>query len=174
MESRASTWCVFTPKFNLNGALATLAGHGITKSESNGAMKVRVRIRGADNGGASEGTPEMYIGDPDGLIVQMQDASYCGGAGVLGNSCLAEPESAPSKGLLALEDLSHVTLLTTNVQRSLDFYQSVFAMRIQGRQGHFPARGGIERRVSGDRRWPRKGRCATFRGQYQSHQLPHA
>jgi catechol 2,3-dioxygenase-like lactoylglutathione lyase family enzyme len=80
----------------------------------------------------------MYVGDPDGLIVQMQDTSYCGGAGVLGNSCLREPESAPSKGLLALEDLSHVTLLTTNVQRSLDFYQSVFAMRIQAHQGPTP------------------------------------
>lgn len=57
---------------------------------------------------------------------------------MLGNSCLAEPESAPSKGLLALEDLSHVTLLTTNVQRSLDFYQSVFAMRIQAHQGQTP------------------------------------
>jgi catechol 2,3-dioxygenase-like lactoylglutathione lyase family enzyme len=131
-------WCVFTPDFNVNRALAILAGHGIDKSESNGAMKVRVRTRGPENGGAKEGTPEMYVGDPDGLIVQIQDTSYCGGAGVLGNTCLPRPESAPSKGLLAMEDLSHFTLLATDAQRSLDFYQSVFAMRIQAHQGPSP------------------------------------
>jgi len=131
-------WCVFTPNFNVEGALATLAGHGITKSETNGAMKVRVRMRGPENGGAKEGTPEMYVGDPDGLVIQIQDTRYCGGAGVLGSICLARPEPAPSKGLLAMEDLSHVTLSVTDAQRSLDFYQSVFAMRIEAHQGPSP------------------------------------
>jgi catechol 2,3-dioxygenase-like lactoylglutathione lyase family enzyme len=128
-------WCVFTPNFHAERALATLAQHGITKSETNGAMKVRVRLRGPENGGAKEGTPEMYVGDPDGLVIQIQDTQYCGGAGVMGNICLAKPEPAPSKGLLAMEDLSHVTLLVSDAQRSLEFYQSVFAMPIQTHQG---------------------------------------
>jgi catechol 2,3-dioxygenase-like lactoylglutathione lyase family enzyme len=128
-------WCVFTPNFHAERALATLAQHGITKSETNGAMKVRVRLRGPENGGAKEGTPEMYVGDPNGLVIQIQDTQYCGGAGAMGNICLAKPEPAPSKGLLAMEDLSHVTLLVSDAQRSLEFYQSVFAMPIQTHQG---------------------------------------
>jgi catechol 2,3-dioxygenase-like lactoylglutathione lyase family enzyme len=132
-------WCVFTANFNVDRAVATLAAHGIARSQTNfGAMKVRVRIRGPENGGAKEGTPEMYVGDPDGLVIQIQDTSYCGGAGVLGNTCLAKLEPSPSKGLLAMEDLSHFTLFVTDAQRSLNFYQSVFAMPIQTHQGPSP------------------------------------
>ena len=40
-----------------------------------------------DRGGAPEGTPELYFTDPDGLVMQLQDPSYCGGAGYLGNVC---------------------------------------------------------------------------------------
>jgi hypothetical protein len=50
-------------------------------------MNVRVRMRGPDAGGAKEGTPELYFTDPDGLQIQLQDVSYCGGSGVLGNIC---------------------------------------------------------------------------------------
>ena len=53
----------------------------------------------------------------------------------MGNICLAKSEPAPSKGLLAMEDLSHVTLLVSDAQRSQEFYQSVFAMPIQTHQG---------------------------------------
>ena len=30
---------------------------------------------------------ELYVTDPDGLRIQLQDTSYCGGGGVLGNAC---------------------------------------------------------------------------------------
>ena len=124
-------WCVFTDNFNVDRALAILAEHGISKSDTNGAMKVRVRMRGPENGGAKEGTPEMYVGDPDGLIVQIQDTGYCGGAGILGNACLAKPEPPPTKGLLALEDLSHVTIFATDAQRSMDFYSRCLRYRFR-------------------------------------------
>jgi hypothetical protein len=39
-------------------------------------------------GGAQEGTPELYFTDPDGLLLQLQDVKYCGGAGLLGEVCL--------------------------------------------------------------------------------------
>jgi hypothetical protein len=29
----------------------------------------------------------LYFTDPDGLLVQPQDVTYCGGAGVLGDVC---------------------------------------------------------------------------------------
>ena len=33
------------------------------------------------------GTAGLYFTDPDGLLMQLQDRSYCGGSGVLGNTC---------------------------------------------------------------------------------------
>jgi catechol 2,3-dioxygenase-like lactoylglutathione lyase family enzyme len=141
-------WCVFTDNFDLDRELAILEEHGITKAESGrgggggglsgGAMKSRVRMRGPENGGAKDGTAELYVGDPDGLVVQIQDSKYCGGAGKLGEVCINPPEPAPTKGLLAMEDLSHFTIFVTDAQRSMDFYQSVFAMPIQAHQGPTP------------------------------------
>jgi hypothetical protein len=32
-------------------------------------------------------TPEITFDDPDGFTVQIQDVSYCGGVGPLGNIC---------------------------------------------------------------------------------------
>jgi hypothetical protein len=44
-------------------------------------------MRGTEFGGAKEGTPELYFTDPDGISIQLQDPTYCGGAGVLGEIC---------------------------------------------------------------------------------------
>ncbi len=134
-------WCMTTGNFNVDRIIAILAEHGISEAERGGAMKMRVRMRGAQDGGAAEGTPEIYIGDPDGMVVQIQDTSYCGGAGVLGNVCPAQPEPSPTKGLLAMQDLSHVTVFVSDIKRSIDFYQSVFAMPIQTHQGPTPLLG---------------------------------
>jgi hypothetical protein len=48
---------------------------------SGGPMRVRVSSRG--------GTPEVHMGDPDGIVVQLQAPSYCGGSGPLGATCTA-------------------------------------------------------------------------------------
>ena len=37
-----------------------------------------------------EEVPELTFFDPDGIMVQVQDVSYCGGSGVLGERCDAE------------------------------------------------------------------------------------
>ena len=50
-------------------------------------MKSYVTMRMENRGGAAGGTPELYFTDPDGLLMQLQDSSYCGGNGVLGNVC---------------------------------------------------------------------------------------
>ena len=65
-------------------------------------MKVRVVTRGGN-------TREMFVGDPAGIVFQLHDVSYCGGSGPLGNMC--QPEPAPTKGLLAVKDMSHFTHL---------------------------------------------------------------
>ena len=44
-------------------------------------------MRMENRGGAPGGTPELYFTDPDGLLMQLQDTSYCGGSGLLGNEC---------------------------------------------------------------------------------------
>jgi hypothetical protein len=48
-----------------------------------------VTRRMPDRGGAPGGTPELYFTDPDGILLQLQDVSYCGGGGYLGDECLA-------------------------------------------------------------------------------------
>ena len=79
--------CLAVENFNVVRLKSILAQHGITESEAAEPMRMRVRMRASGTGGAKEGTPELYFTDPDGLIVQLLDTSYCGGAGVLGNVC---------------------------------------------------------------------------------------
>jgi catechol 2,3-dioxygenase-like lactoylglutathione lyase family enzyme len=126
--------------FNPDRIIGALAKHGVAKAEpsapgwSGGPMKVRLSRRGPDNGGAPDGTPELYLGDPDGLVIQLQDTKYCGGAGPLGDACRS-PEAAPKKGLLAVKDLSHFTINVSDGARSNAFYQEVFGLPIRSRQG---------------------------------------
>jgi catechol 2,3-dioxygenase-like lactoylglutathione lyase family enzyme len=119
--------------FNADRIVAALQQHGITKAApsdpglAGGPLKVRVQMR--------ERTPEVFLGDPDGLVLQLQDTSYCGGSGPLGNVCLAKPEPSPKKGLIAVKDLSHFTINVSDGNRSNDFYREVFGLPIRSRQG---------------------------------------
>ena len=129
-------FCMTVDGFNVENITKTLADHGVTKGDP-GPLKTWVRTRGPEAGGAKEGTPELYLCDPDNIRLQLQDVSYCGGAGVQGNLCKpAIP--APSKGLLALRDLSHFTLGVSDRLRSMAFYQDVFGMGILVHQGQVP------------------------------------
>ena len=132
-------YCVTVEDFAVDRILGVLAQHGVTKADatggglSGGAMKVRVRMRGPDAGGAKDGTPEIYVGDPDGVVVQLQDPKYGGGAGLLGELMKVEP--SPAKGLIALEDLSHFTVFGQDAARSNQFYQDLFGVKIRSYQG---------------------------------------
>lgn len=132
--------CLTIDGFSVDRVLGVLAEHGVTKAEgaggglSGGPMKVRVRMRGPESGGAKDGTPEIYFGDPDGLVVQLQDPRYCGGAGAFGEVCGA-PEAAPGKGLIALKDISHFTCAVADSTRSNAFYRSLFGLPIRSYQG---------------------------------------
>jgi len=118
--------------FDADRVVQQLAAHGITSGEassaslSGGPMKARIVARGA--------TRELYLGDPDGIVVQLQDTTYCGGGGVQGNMC-GPAEVSPKKGLLAVRDLSHLTVFGQDAQRSNAFYQRVFGLNVQARQG---------------------------------------
>jgi len=119
--------------FNADQVIGILAQHGVTKADtadpglSGGPMKVRVSKRGDTN--------ELFLGDPDGMIVQLQDTKFCGGTGPLGTTCMA-PEASPQKGLIALKELSHFTVFgVANADRTQAFYQEAFGMPIRARQG---------------------------------------
>ncbi len=129
-------YCLTVEDFNVDRIVKVLAEHGVTKvdaSVGNGPMKVRVRMRGPEAGGAPGGTPEVYVGDPDGVVVQLQDPRYGGGAGALGEILKVEP--SPSKGLIALEDYSHFTIFGSDAARSNTFYQELFGVGIRSYQG---------------------------------------
>src|SRR5580704_2000995 len=76
-------FCMTVDQFSVAGITSELARHGVTKGDP-GPMTTWVRMRGPDAGGDKEGTPELYLGDPDGINVQLQDITYCGGSGALG------------------------------------------------------------------------------------------
>ena len=57
-----------------------------------GPLQSYVTMRMENRGGAPGGTPELYCTDPDGILIQLQDSSYCGGDGYLGDVC-GTPES---------------------------------------------------------------------------------
>jgi catechol 2,3-dioxygenase-like lactoylglutathione lyase family enzyme len=80
-----------------------------------------------------DGTPDLLFGDPDGIVCQLQDQRYCGGSGPLGNVCAVE--TSPQKGLIALKDLSHLTIFSTDAARSNKFYQDLFGLSIRSFQG---------------------------------------
>jgi hypothetical protein len=77
--------------------MAALAANGVTKADAVAPMKAHVAMRGPEMNGAKEGTPELNFGDPDGIVCQIQDASYCGGAGPLGSVCGAAEDVAEER-----------------------------------------------------------------------------
>jgi catechol 2,3-dioxygenase-like lactoylglutathione lyase family enzyme len=132
-------YCLTIADFNVDRVLRVLGEHGVQRAEgtggglSGGPMKVRVRMRGPENGGAPGGTPEVYVGDPDGIVVQLQDPRYCGGGGVLGDVCRPEPPA--KKGLIQLKEYNHFTVFATDAQRSNQFYKDIFGTGIRSYQG---------------------------------------
>jgi len=135
---RITHLCLAVDDFDDERIVRILGENGVAASGESGPMQSRVRMRGEAFGGAPAGTPELYFGDPDGIVIQLQDSSYCGGAGLLGEGCLATPEPAPSEGLLAVGEFNHFTLFVTDQQRSIQFYQGLFGMPVDTYQGALP------------------------------------
>jgi hypothetical protein len=77
--------------FKPDDVLKTLETMGITpRGDAQGPagpLKHYISLRMPNRGGVEGGTPELYFTDPDGLLIQLQDVTYCGGGGYLGNVC---------------------------------------------------------------------------------------
>ena len=135
---RITHLCLAVDNFDADRLVRILGENGVAASGASGPMRSRIRMRGEEFGGAPAGTPELYFGDPDGVVIQLQDSRYCGGAGLLGEQCLATPEPAPSRGLLTVRDYNHFTIFVTDQQRSIAFYQRLFGMPVDTYQGALP------------------------------------
>ncbi len=79
------------PEFEVDAILNHLKEFGLSprpEGQRNAPpLTYYVSLRHPERGGAEGGTPEVYFTDPDGILLQLQHSSYCGGSGYLGNQC---------------------------------------------------------------------------------------
>jgi catechol 2,3-dioxygenase-like lactoylglutathione lyase family enzyme len=82
--------CMNMENFQLDVVRKALESQGLKAGAPGGGPLVHyTSMRMENRGGAKEGTAELYFIDPDGLLMQLQDTKYCGGAGLLGEICSA-------------------------------------------------------------------------------------
>ena len=88
--------CFTIENFDVERAMATLIDNGLVPIEQGIpalikplTCRVRWRQRANNGGGPTSplGTPELYFTDPDNIRIQIQDVTYCGGSGRLGQIC---------------------------------------------------------------------------------------
>jgi catechol 2,3-dioxygenase-like lactoylglutathione lyase family enzyme len=88
--------CFTIENFDAERVMRTLIDNGFEPIEAGIAAlikpltcRVRWRQRANNGGGPTSplGTPELYFTDPDNIPIQLQDVSYCGGSGRLGQIC---------------------------------------------------------------------------------------
>jgi catechol 2,3-dioxygenase-like lactoylglutathione lyase family enzyme len=88
--------CFTIENFDAERVMSILIDQGLEPIEvGNPALikpmtcRVRWRQRANNGGGPTSplGTPELYFNDPDNVAIQIQDVSYCGGSGRLGEIC---------------------------------------------------------------------------------------
>jgi catechol 2,3-dioxygenase-like lactoylglutathione lyase family enzyme len=88
--------CFTIENFDPERVMTLLIGMGLEPIESGIpalikplTCRVRWRQRANNGGGPTSplGTPELYFTDPDNIPIQIQDVSYCGGSGRLGQIC---------------------------------------------------------------------------------------
>ena len=127
--------------FSVDRAMQTLAAHGITAAPANadkpGPKQALVRTRRQNEGGSPDGTRELFVADPSGVVFQLHDISYCGGSGALGNVCpVAEP--SPKPGIIALKDTSHFTIAASD-PTTVPMYMELFGLKPMVYQAATPA-----------------------------------
>jgi len=128
--------------FSIDRAVKMLAAHGIAAAPATantpGPKQALVRTRRQDEGGSPDGsTRDLFVADPSGIVFQLHDVSYCGGAGPLGSVCpTAEP--SPKPGLIALKDTSHFTIAASD-PNTVPMYLELFGFKPMVYQAATPA-----------------------------------
>jgi catechol 2,3-dioxygenase-like lactoylglutathione lyase family enzyme len=130
-------------RFDVDRALKLLAQHNVTAADASAdrpaALQWLVRSRKADLGGSADGTRDLFVADPSGVVFQMHDVTYCGGSGALGATCRA-PEPSPKPGVMSMTDMSHFTINASD-PRTVPFYLELFGFQPQSYQAATPAWG---------------------------------
>jgi catechol 2,3-dioxygenase-like lactoylglutathione lyase family enzyme len=135
---RIDHWGLAVEGFDPERTIEQLAAHGVSRAESGsaglsgGALRVRTTTR--------NDAQEVWLGDPDGLVMQLQHPSYCGGSGPLGDGCEAA-EPAPTGAPMRLTGLSHLTVNVPNPDETNAFYRRVFGLDVQAYQAASPLLG---------------------------------
>jgi catechol 2,3-dioxygenase-like lactoylglutathione lyase family enzyme len=129
---RIDHWGMSVEEFDVENVLAALAESGVSRAAGGGPMSVRVETRA--------GTPQIFFTDPNGLVIQLQHPSYCGGSGDLGSVC-SELEPSPRPGDLTLRELNHLTINVPDPAATNTFYQNAFGLDIQAHQAASPLLG---------------------------------
>jgi catechol 2,3-dioxygenase-like lactoylglutathione lyase family enzyme len=76
--------------FTEESLLQRLADYGLSprgQGQPAEPLQYWVSRRMPDRGGVAGGTAEVYFSDPDGIHIQLQHHTYCGGGGVFGEDC---------------------------------------------------------------------------------------
>ena len=120
--------------FDLARAIDELAGYGVRHAgegvATDPAMRSWTQRRGPERGGGPDGTRELFLGDPHGIVVQIVGPGHCGGGGRLGTTC-GPVERADPAGLIQVSDLNHFTSNVADPERANAFYGEVFGARAQ-------------------------------------------
>jgi catechol 2,3-dioxygenase-like lactoylglutathione lyase family enzyme len=120
-----------------NGAKPDFLSYGLTVEnfDPNGLMKILTdnAVQGAAVTTRGQ-TPEVWLPDPDGIKIQLQHTGYGYGSGPRGDILPPAPKTT-AKPAFQLKTISHVTLTTTDGPRTFDFYQKLFNLRVQSKQG---------------------------------------
>ena len=124
--------------FDVEGVIRQLEGEGLTSAGTSAPAEPAMRIWTVDRG-TGDGARDLYLGDPNGLVVQVVDRSHCGGEGPLGSTCGPVPTSPD--GLMRAVDLNHFTSSVSDPAASVEFFQRVFGLPIQAYQAATPALG---------------------------------
>ena len=122
-RSGINHFCLGIVDFDPDEVIATL--------EARDLRATRNMREGMRNDRISEvGTP-----DPDGLFVQIQDQTYCGGSGRLGNLCEAgfeyPDETASTEPAIAVYAYRSVSLTVTDLPRAVEFYRRLFDVSVR-------------------------------------------
>jgi len=130
--------------FSLERVLRVLEQNGVTRATGDAAAPAPMTARVVPRPGqAAAGNPppsDLYVGDPSGLVFQLHDVNYCGGSGANGTEC-RNVEAAPTKGLIAVRDMSHFTVGVADTAKTVAFYQGLVGSSVRAYQGAAPAYG---------------------------------
>jgi catechol 2,3-dioxygenase-like lactoylglutathione lyase family enzyme len=117
--TRRPHFCWGVPDFNVDRILRALSEMG---APAQAVLREGKTINGVN------------FDDPDGVPLQFNPVSACGGGGFLGDVCDASAQAVRPAGApppIPVKTLNHVRLMVSNVQRTLDWYLKLTDMKRQ-------------------------------------------